>query len=269
MPGTPRSPPARVSRPRMSAGPVPRQGAAVVWATTLPPPIPAARGVGSLAQAKTNPAAGPRLVPPWLPAWTMLGLLTHSTTDSNTRQLVDRMVGSPSYSRTLHAILQRSLHRAHNTHTLHPYAQERVRVRGPRWLLRRGQTPPSCGRRHRCGTHAIKPVGLRQGNCRGNAGTTSPTGSTQERQGKEHACRACCQRRENPGFPGELVASFENHANLLLWLGNTDSGAGLHTLHTRSLHQKRIDTTCCNHADARAPIRNGVPRISLTSFEGM
>jgi hypothetical protein len=67
----------------------------------------------------------------------------------------------------------------------------------------------------------------------------------------------------------ELVASFENHANLLLWLGNTDSGAGLHTLHTRSLHQERIDTTCCNHADARPSIRNGVLRISLTSLEGM
>ena len=55
----------------------------------------------------------------------------------------------------------------------------------------------------------------------------------------------------------ELVASFENHANLLLWLGNTDAGAGLHTLHTRSLHQERIDTTCCNHVDVRPPIRNG------------
>ena len=67
----------------------------------------------------------------------------------------------------------------------------------------------------------------------------------------------------------ELVASFENHANLLLWLENTDSGVGLHTLHTRSLHQERLDTTCCNHVDVRPPIRKRVPRISLMSPEGM
>ena len=42
-------------------------------------------------------------------------------------------------------------------------------------------------------------------------------------------------------FYYELVARFEHHANLLLWLWNTDAGAGLHTLHTRSLGRNEMD----------------------------